>query len=195
MNPRSFLSQTTSSHTWSFSRVGGVNRVNIETGEDLVNLEHLDQKLWTALSCPVYGLEIDYKTLELIDTDKDDRIRVPEVIAAVKWLTSLIKNPDELLKDNKCLELSSINDNSEDGKNLLGSARQILKNLGKEDAQTLTVENTSDTVRIFANTKFNGDAIIYGNSWSDCYCIFVVAFRILEQVGNIVTGRWGEGEI
>jgi hypothetical protein len=58
-------------------------------------LEHLDQKLWTALSCPVYGLEIDFRTLELIDKDNDERIRVPEIIDAVKWVTSLIKNPDD----------------------------------------------------------------------------------------------------
>ena len=32
-------------------RIGGVNRVNLETGQDLVALEQLDQKLWTALSC------------------------------------------------------------------------------------------------------------------------------------------------
>lgn len=72
------------SHVWSFSTVGGVKRVNIDKGADLVNLENLDPKLWTALSCPVKGLEIDHKTLELIDKDNDGQIRVPEVIAAVK---------------------------------------------------------------------------------------------------------------
>lgn len=154
-------------HIWSFSRVGGVNRVNLETGKDLLALEHLDQKLWTALSCPVHGLEFDSGTLELIDTDNDGRIRVPEIVAAAKWLTSLIKNPDELLRENKYLLLSSINDSSEEGKNLLESARQILKNLGKQDADRLTVEETSDTVRIFAGTKFNGDGIITEDSPDD----------------------------
>jgi hypothetical protein len=155
------------SHTWSFSRVGGVNRVNLETGMDLVHLENLDQKLWTALSCPVHGLEIDHKTLELIDTDNDDRIRVPEVIAAVKWLTSLVKNPDELVKEHNCLELSAINDSSIEGRTLLDSARQVLKNLGRPDADSLSVEETSDTVKIFADTKFNGDGIITENSADD----------------------------
>jgi hypothetical protein len=155
------------SHSWSFSRVGGVNRVNLETGEDLINLVDLDQKLWTALSCPVYGLEIDSKTLELIDVDNDDRIRVPEVIAAVKWLTSLMKDPDELVKVNKSLKLSSINDSTEVGRTLLESARQILTNLGKPDADSLSVEETSDTVKIFAETKFNGDGIITENSADD----------------------------
>jgi len=128
------------SHVWNFSRVGGVNRVNLESGKDLIHLENLDQKLWTALSCPVYGLEIDSKTLELIDTDKDERIRVPEVIAAVKWLTSIIKDPNELVKENKYLPLSSINDTTEEGKSLFNSAKQILTNLGKADADRLSNE-------------------------------------------------------
>lgn len=141
--------------------------MNLESGKDLIALGNLDQKLWTALSCPVYGLEFDSRTLELIDTDNDERIRVPEIVAAVKWLTSMIKNPDELLQENKFLELSSINDSTEEGKTLLESAHQILKNLGKPDEGKLTVEETSDTVRIFAGTKFNGDGIITEDSADD----------------------------
>ena len=167
MDPKSVLEHQADTHIWSFSRVGGVNRVNLDTGNDLIHLDALDQKLWTALSCPVYGLELDYKTLELIDTDSDRRIRAPEVVAAVKWLTSLVKNPDELLENRNYLELSSINDKTEEGKNLLESAKQILKNLGKADADRLTVEDTSDIARIFKGTKFNGDGIITEDSADD----------------------------
>jgi len=147
-------------HIWQFSRVGGVNRVNLETGMDLASLEHLDQKLWTALSCPVHGMEIDAKTLELIDSDKDNRIRVPEILEAVKWMVSVIKDPDDLVKENPSLPLSAINDNTEEGKNLITTAKQILSNLGRPDDTEITVEETSDTDKIFADTKFNGDSII-----------------------------------
>jgi hypothetical protein len=167
LNPKILLPKNNDTHTWSFSRVGGVNRVNLDTGLDLVHLEDLDQKLWTALSCPVYGLEIDFKTLELIDKDKDERIRVPEIIDAVKWVTSLIKNPDSLAKQNKSLPLSMINDSTEEGKKLLISAHQILTNLGRTEQEEITVEETSDTAKIFANTKFNGDGIITDYSAED----------------------------
>jgi len=167
INSGNIIKSKTNLHTWSFSRVGGVNRVNLDTGQDLINLENLDQKLWTALSCPVHGLEIDSKTLELIDIDNDDRIRVPEVIAAVKWLTSLVKDPDELVREHQSLDLSFINDSTEEGRTLLESAKQILKNLGKPDAGNLTVAETSDTVKIFADTKFNGDGIITEYSADD----------------------------
>jgi len=162
-------------HIWQFSRVGGVNRVNLETGMDLVSLEYLDQKLWTALSCPVYGLEIDQKTLELIDKDGDSRIRVPEILDAVKWITSLIKNPDDLINEAQNLPLSAINDSSDEGKNLLASAKQILTNLGRPDDDFITVDETSDTVKIFADTKFNGDGIITEDSADD------------ENIKNLIT--------
>lgn len=148
------------SHIWSFSTIGGVKRVNIETGADLVNLEYLDPKLWTALSCPVTGLEIDHKTLGLIDKDNDGQIRVPEIIGAVKWITSVLKNPDDLIKQEKSLQLSAINNQTELGKTLLASAKVILKNLGKGDENKISAEDTSDTKKIFAATRFNGDGVI-----------------------------------
>jgi hypothetical protein len=154
-------------HIWQFSRVGGVSRVNLVSGADLKSLDKLDQKLWTALSCPVSGLEIDSRTLKLIDADGDQRIRVPEIIAAVKWITSVIKNPDDLLKENKSLPLSAINDETEQGKELLASAKQILSNLGNPGKTEITVEETSDTPSIFVNTKFNGDGIITEDSAGD----------------------------
>jgi len=48
----------------------------------------------------------------------------------------------------------------ESGADLLASARQILVNLGKPEAAFITAEDTADTVKIFARTKFNGDGII-----------------------------------
>jgi hypothetical protein len=49
---------TTSSnkHIWKFFRAGGFDQVRFETGADLVNLPHLNQKLWAALSCPTRGV-------------------------------------------------------------------------------------------------------------------------------------------
>lgn len=154
-------------HIWQFARIGGVNRVCIESGDDLIALETLDQKLWAALSCPVSGLEIDSKTLELIDTDKDGKIRVPEIIEAVKWILSVIKNPNDLIKENKELTLAAINENSSLGSELLSSSKQILINIGKPDNNSLNVDDTSDIAKIFANTKFNGDGIITEDSTDD----------------------------
>jgi len=149
-----------SHHPWKFFRAGGFDQVRLDSGADLANLDQLDQKLWVALACPTTGLDFDSKTLALIDTDKDGRIRAPEIIAAAKWATSCLKNPDDLLKGSPLLPLGAINDATPEGKQLLSSARQIQGNLGKKDADSITIEDTTDTTKIFVQTRFNGDGII-----------------------------------
>ncbi len=170
-------------HVWQFSRVGGVNRVNLISGADLLALDQLDKKLWAALSCPVDGLEIDPQTLQLIDTDKNGRIRVPEVIAAVKWITSVINDPDDLLKEESTLPLSAINNKTEEGKILLASAKQILKNLGKPKDTTISVEDTSNLSGIFADTKFNGDGVVTEKSTGD-ESLKKIIVQIIETIGS-----------
>src|ERR1017187_2581864 len=78
-------------HTWKFFRAGGFDQVRLATGADLMALDQLDQKLWVALACPTTGVEFDKTTLALIDTDKDGRVRAPELIAAAKWAGGLSK--------------------------------------------------------------------------------------------------------
>ncbi len=147
-------------HTWKFFRTGELDQVSLETGADLLNLEHLDQKLWVALSCPVKGLELDEKTLALIDTDGDGRIRVPELLAAIKWAAARLKEPGDLLKGSAALPLAAINDATPEGKVLLASARQVLANLGKRGADTITADDAADTAKIFSATPLNGDGVI-----------------------------------
>ncbi|MEI6076551.1 MAG: hypothetical protein WCS94_13295 [Verrucomicrobiota bacterium] len=155
------------SHKWKFFRAGGFDQVKLETGADLANLDQLDQKLWVALACPTRGLEFDNRTLDLIDADKDGRVRAPEIIAATKWATGLLKTPDELLKGSPSLPLAAINDATPEGKQILSSAKQILANLGKPDAAAIDLADTADTAKIFAATNFNGDGIIPVDAASD----------------------------
>src|SRR2546423_14378414 len=128
-----------SKHTWKFFRAGGFDQVRIQTGADICNLRPLDQKLWVALACPTTGLEFDAKTLALIDTDKDGRIRAPEIIAATEWACACLQNPSDLLNGAAILPLSSINDSTTEGKQLLASARQILTKLGTSDATSISI--------------------------------------------------------
>lgn len=147
-------------HTWKFFRTGGLDQVALETGADLLNLAHLDQKLWVALSCPVKGLELDEKTLAMIDTDGDGRIRVPELLAAIEWAAARLKEPGDLLKGSDALPLAAINDATPEGKVLLASAQQVLGNLGKKGASAIAAADAADTARIFSASPLNGDGVI-----------------------------------
>ena len=147
-------------HVWHFFRSGGFDQVQLASGADLAALGALDPKLWAALACPSTGLEMDPRTLALLDTDGDGRIRLPEVVAAASWAARMLKNPDELLTPEDSLPLAAIDDGTPEGAELLASARQILDGLGKGDAAALSIEDTVDTNRIFAQTHFNGDGIV-----------------------------------
>ncbi|MHB9007021.1 MAG: hypothetical protein ACYDC1_08815, partial [Limisphaerales bacterium] len=158
------LTTSSSGRIWRFFRAGGFDQVKLETGADLMALDQLDQKLWVALACPTTGIEFDPLTAALIDTDKDGRIRAPELIASVKWAGSMLKNPDDLVKGGDSLPLSAISEATPEGKQLLASARQILVNLGKREATTLSVADVSDAGKILVNTTFNGDGVIIPES-------------------------------
>jgi hypothetical protein len=182
-------------HTWKFFRAGGFDQVKLESGADLASLDQLDQKLWVALACPTRGLEFDDRTLDLVDTDKDGRVRVPEIIAAAKWATSLLKNPDDLLKGSSTLSLAAINDATPEGKQILASAKQTLINLGKKDAASIGLEEVGDTAKIFAATNFNGDGIIPADAASDDATKAVIA-DIMACLGieNDRSGKPGIGQ-
>lgn len=130
-------------YEWKFSTVGGVTRVNIETGADVAHLNELDQKLWTVLSCPVSGLEFDEKTLRLMDSNNDGRIRVNEVVAASQWLTKVLKDMNYLLEGKDCIDFSQVQDESDEGKEVLESARLILKQLGAEK-ESITLADVAE---------------------------------------------------
>lgn len=155
-----------SEYEWKFSTIGGKNRVNIQSGEDIKHLGELDQKLWTVLSSPVTGLEFDEKTLRMLDSNNDGRIHVNEVVEAAQWITSVINDADLLLKKEDVLPFSAFNIQNPDGKRLLASAKQILANLGlKKDC--ISVADTDDSIAIFAKTALNGDGIITEQSTDD----------------------------
>jgi hypothetical protein len=153
-----------SSHRWRFFRAGGFNQVVLNSGADLFYLDQLDQKLWVALACPTTGVEFDKTTLALIDTDKDGRIRAPELIAAVKWASCLLKNPDDLLKGSPTLQPAAINDANPEGKLIASFARQVL---GKTDSAEVTIDETATAAQTFAAKPFNGDGIVPADSASD----------------------------
>ena len=148
------------SHHWKFVRIGGVDQITIRNGQDIINLDQLDQKLWVALACPTKLLEFDSRTLEILDLDKDARIRAPEIVAVIRWVREVFKNPDDLLKGGDSVPLAAINDATPAGESLLKGAKQVLANLDNPDAKEITLADVSDTAKIFAATKFNGDGIV-----------------------------------
>ncbi len=149
-----------SGYAWRFFRSGGFDQVRIDTVDDLRHLGELDQKLWSVLACPTSGLEFDSRTLQLLDTDGDGRIRAPEVIAAARWVCAVLKDPDGLFRGADALPLAAIDSAHPDGGKLLATAKKALAYLGKPEASAIAVADLADTTRLLAPEHFNGDGIV-----------------------------------
>ena len=153
-------------YKWEFENIGGTSRVRISKGEDIAHLAELDTKMWTVLSCPVKGLEIDEKSLAYMDWDADGKIRVNDIICISKWITLVLKNSDVILEGQDSIDIEQINTEVPEGVKLYNSAKQILQNLNKEE-KTISLAETADIAAIFAKTRFNGDGVITEASSDD----------------------------
>ncbi len=140
---------------WKFHRIGDVDQVMLRDADDLRRLPELDLKLWMALSMPTRGLRFDPKTSALIDTDNDGRIHPEEILAAVKWACDAVHDPAILLKGQEEVPISAIRDSE-----LAASARQVLANLGKANAEAISLADVTDLTKIFSQTLFNGDGVV-----------------------------------
>lgn len=154
-------------HAWRFLRTGGIAQVALETAEDLLALPTLDQKLWVALSCPTRGIDLDQRTLELLDTDRDGFIRVPEVLHAVEWAAARLKHPASVLKGEEALTIDEIDDATDDGRVLVASAREILRRIGRPDGASLAPGDFAKPEGIFPTTTLNGDCVLAPSETDD----------------------------
>ncbi|MBR5883395.1 MAG: hypothetical protein IKY97_08000 [Mailhella sp.] len=146
--------------TWAFHRLGGMDQVTLETAGELSRLRELDPKLWAALSCPASGLEFDARTLELLDTDADGRIRIPEVLEAMDWVCERLVDPSELAQRPEALPLSSIRTDTEQGRRVAVTAANALKNLGREGEDSIRHEDVSLASASSNALLNNGDGIL-----------------------------------
>ena len=170
-------------YKWQFDTIGGAARVKLTSGQDIAHLDELDPKMWTVLSCPVKGLEIDEKSLGYVDCDGDGKIRINDVVATAKWITRAVKNPDVILDGPDSFDLDSFNQDDENGLKLYNSAKQILANLGK-DGNVISIADVADRTAIFAQTRFNGDGVITEASADDAEEKAVIA-AIVSSFGGV----------
>jgi hypothetical protein len=152
-------------HSWKFVRSGGLDQVSLESGADLESLGGLDQKLWVALSCPVKGLQVDERTLAIIDTDGDGHVRPPEVIAAVRWACARLKDPASLLCGGDALPVEAIGGGPEGGA-VSDAARWIVSALGKP-ATAVSAAEAAQVAKSLSKGPLKGDGILRPEASSD----------------------------
>lgn len=130
--------------------------MKIQSGEDIRHLGELDQKMWTVLSCPTIGLEINEESLKLIDLDGDGKLRVKEVIQTADWLCGVLRDPETLLAGKAEVPLANIADET-----ILAVAKQV-----SADGQTVTLADVETAIAAVSvetqpapEAPFEGDVI------------------------------------
>ncbi len=146
--------------TWNFQRMAGLDQVTLRTAEELRHLKDLDPKLWMILSCPSSGLEFDPRTLTLIDSDGDGRIRTAEVLAAVEWTCARLADPAALVDSPGSMPISAIDTSGESGRQLAATARSVLMRCGKPEDGALSQEDVEAAMAGATQNTFNGDGIL-----------------------------------
>ena len=156
------MSDAKQKHQMTYSRVGGNYQLLIRTFEDLPSVLELDEAFW-ALNCiDVNSLRMDRRFLTFVDGNNDGKIRTDEIRTAVAFFLKYIKNGEGFEKASDTLDLESVD--PETGSALLESARLILKNLGKEGENKLTLEELRNDKAIRSRSYNNGDGVVTPDS-------------------------------
>jgi hypothetical protein len=152
-------------HKWKFVRSGGLDQVSLKSGPDLSALGELDQKLWVALSCPVKGLQIDERTLAVIDTDGDGHVRPPEIIAAASWACARLKDPASLLRGADALPLDAL-DAGPEGRAVADAAHWVLSKLGRT-SEPVSAADAAEVAKLISTGPLKGDGVLRPEAAAD----------------------------
>lgn len=149
---------------WNFFRAAGVLQAVLD-GKAFRNLKNLPNENWAVLSCPIKGLDFDEKTLAIMDNNGDGHLRIEEVLAAVNWIDARIVDMSVLLKDSMVVSLSSFSKSSE-GAELLATAKAVLKAIGREDSDEISLDDVLKRQAGFMASPFNGDGVLVSGAFS-----------------------------
>ncbi len=185
------LATIQSQHKWRFFRSGGFDQVALDSAADLQHLHELDPKLWTVLNCPTTGLEFDHRTAALLDADGDGQIRVPEILAAVRWCCERLQDA-EIMFQAPGLPLAVIHDQDAEGANLKAAALRVLEITGKTETDSLQVADLADMTLLFSPHHFNGDGVVMAELTSDAELAQLIS-EIIQTQGGQPDRSGGEG--
>ena len=171
-------------HEWHFVQRGGLLQVQLSTIEDVLNIDKLDPKYWTALTCPVKGLEFSEETLTLLDSDKNGRVRIPEILDGVEYIKKYFQKPGVIMSKGDSIPLDAMADTPfACGHTPAESAKSVLEILGKPEATEISLADISVNEKLFSPGIINGDGVLP----PDCVKDEKLA-AIVQDIVNITGG-------
>ncbi len=175
-----------------FENYGGTYQLRIRSAEDLAALDRLDEPFWVATSAPIEQLTSDPVLLGRVDLDHNGRIRSWEVREACRWLLHVLRDRTGITEQQDVLSLEALDTSHDEGRAIHEAAVRILRNLGQQDRDHLTLAQVRNSQAIFAKGNQNGDGVIPPGSINDAD-VKAFAEDIIATVGaaDDVNGKPG----
>jgi hypothetical protein len=140
-----------------YRRYGGSLQVSIPSFEVLVEAIRIPETQWLATACPVEGLNCDPRLLAFVDTDKNGRIRVAEVRAAVEHAAKLLTSYQGADAASDVLELNALSDEAVKLRDVAGI---LLDTLKAADRTRISLEQVRTSEKALRAAGQNGDGIV-----------------------------------
>ena len=150
-----------------FQKVAGSRQIVIKTAKDLAAAAALDPAHWAVTGMSTDSIIYNPDFLELLDTDKNNRIRPDELRGAITWILGMLKDTAGLEEGSQILKLSAVNESADGADVILSAARIILKNLNLEDSDEITLEQVMNRNNLVLNSCGNGDGVITSENNDD----------------------------
>ena len=143
---------------WNFFRAAGVLQAVVDA-KAFRSLKDLPNENWAVLSCPTKGLDFDARTLQFLDGNGDGHIRIEEVLGALAWMEKRVADMAGLLGGKDEILLSAFAETDE-GRALAEAAKAVLKSVGKDGADRISLADIMARQASFKAAAFNGDGVL-----------------------------------
>ena len=144
---------------WAFSRTGGVDQVVLKDGNDVDRLKDLDPKLWAVLALPANQPDLG-ECLEIMDADRDGKVRIPDILRSVEELKAKIVSLDLLFEPGDSLPIDRITDPA-----VKEAIAHILASLSQTNALgRIGLVDADKAIEVFSSLPFNGDGLLEPSS-------------------------------
>ena len=122
---------------YRFDRFGRSYHLHISSADDLANALELDEALWVATSVPITTLRGDEVFFNLVDSDRNGRIRVEELCDAIRWVHAVLRDTQPVTDRSDVIRLDTVDEDHADGHRILLSARKMLNATSDEEQNEL----------------------------------------------------------
>lgn len=143
-----------------FVRIGGSYQPVISGSRDFQALIDLDDAHWEVTSLSTTSLRADKRFLDFMDTDKNGYIRTDEVRNALRFLMDAFSDLSDVDNAESVIDLKKININTPIGKEIHSAACTMLAAIGKNGAESISLEEITNDAEIKKCSHCNGDGVV-----------------------------------